>query len=223
MFPEEVRAMNPTNLAEPAERSAGHPIIWNGLILGVLSGAFLSATAYYKIVAGEDSAVIAFAPLVGVAWIVAGFRASKRAASTKSGVAAGLLAGVVGAAIGAAVDQALAHQFINQWVTHLNAGCDPENGYFSCIVDAPTQLAREAQATIWGLVALPIVGLVFGLLGGIVGPGSALRALAYKDDPELDESGRPRRKAGVPLIKSFRAGDRSDGTQRTDSPDFFGH
>ena len=205
--------MNPAPSAEPVERPIGHPIIWNGLILGVLSGAFLSATAYYKIVAGEESAVIAFAPLVAVAWIVAGFRASKRAISTKSGVAAGLLAGVVGAAIGAAVDQVLAHQFINQWVTQLNAGCDKASaGYFSCVVDAPTQLAREWQATVWGLVALPIVGLICGLIAGFVGSVRGARDIVgdeYEDGtvtvhPPLISGHRTLRSQGMDFPQTDR-------------------
>jgi hypothetical protein len=217
--------MIPSNPPEVAPRRRSHPIVWNALIFGIVSGALLSAIAYYKIVAGDDGAVIAFAPLVAVAWVVAGFRASKRAVSTKSGAAAGLLAGVVGAAVGAAVDQALTHQFINQWVAHLNAPCDVGNvGYFSCIVDVPTQLAREWQATVWGLVALPIVGLLLGFLGGIAGPGSALRALAYEEDePDLDKYGRPHRKLGTPLIKAFRVPVTGDDVQRTDSLDLFGH
>src|SRR4051794_23605628 len=94
-----------SNAAEPDQGGAvaGSPalsVILNAVIFGILSGAALSAIVYYRIVVGDEGAVIAFAPLVAFAWIFAGFRASKRAVSTPSGAVAGLLAAVVGATIG---------------------------------------------------------------------------------------------------------------------------
>ncbi len=218
--------MAASNTAAPSNSDApstGRAITGNALLFGLLSGGFLAATAYYKIVIGDDSAVIVFGPLVAFSWIVAGFFSSRRALSTGSGALTGLLAAIIGVAIGAAVDQWLAHAFITQWVTRLNGPCSAPDGHPYLCVDAATQLARETQATVQGAIILPVVGLLCGFLGGLIGPGNGIRSSASEEGiPTLDEDGRPLPSESVPLIKSYRAGLRSDGAQRTDSPDLFG-
>jgi hypothetical protein len=206
---------------------SGHPILWNGLLFGVISGIVLAANAYYKIVQGQDAAVIAFGALTGVAWLAAGYRASTWAINVRTGALAGLCAALIGAAIGAAVDQALAHEYISQWVAHLVAACPrvtgaatgyaagyADNCPFGVAPDAQTVLGTELQNTITGLVTLPLVGLLLGFVSGFVGTGRGVRTMVG------DEYDFGRKTVDVPLIGAHRSVLPQGDFPLTDKPDF---
>ena len=157
---------------EVAPQWRGHPILWNTLIFGVVSGTLLASIAYYRFVSGDESGLAILIPAVAAAWLVAGFRAAKRAATIRAGALAGLFAGMLGAGIGAVVEQVLAHQYLATWYQRVAAQQCTQDSSPSACVDAPTLLAYETQVTIILLIALPLVALALGLIAGLVGSTS---------------------------------------------------
>ena len=168
--------MIPSNPPEVAPQRRGHPILWNALIFGVVSGALLASIAYYRIVSGDESGLAILIPAAAAVWLVAGFRAAKRAATIRAGALAGLLAGMLGAGIGAVVEQSLAHQYLATWYQRVAQQCAQDPSPSAC-VDAPALLARETQVTIVLLVALPLAAIALGFIAGFVGSTSGSRDL----------------------------------------------
>lgn len=164
-----------------------HPILWNGIVFGVLSGALLAADALCKIVWGLDAAWLALGPFVALAWLAAAYRASRWAVGAGVGARTGLVAALLGAAIGATADQILARQFFDRWIVHIIAVCQPAPLYTSGIcpygADPSRQgvLDSELQFTVIGLILLPLLGLLLGLIAGFVGAGRGVRT-AGRDD-----------------------------------------
>jgi hypothetical protein len=157
--------------------TAGPRIMWLPIlytaIFGVVSGTALTAIAYYRIVLDDNGAVIVFAAVAILAWLVAGFLAARAAWRALPGALTGLFAGILGVVIGFFAHQALMQQYGDAWYERV-AHCVTGSGTTVCI-DKPTFLANEASLTAVTLIFWPIVALILGLIAGYVGATSAAR------------------------------------------------
>lgn len=88
----------------PERTSPHHPLLWNGVVSGVISGALVVAAAVYRLQRGDNWAPLAFMPFIGVAWVAAAYRTARWTISARVGALAGLLAAFVATAAGAAAN-----------------------------------------------------------------------------------------------------------------------
>jgi hypothetical protein len=148
-------------------------VLWNTLLFGILSGAALSAIAYYRIVADDNGAVIVFGAVAILSWIAAGFLAARATMRTLAGALAGFFSGVLGALLGLIAHQSILQQSGDAWY-QLVSHCVQANPQEVCI-DKPTFLSNEASLTTVLVIVWPLVALILGLIAGFVGSTSARR------------------------------------------------
>jgi hypothetical protein len=192
-------------------RRRAWPSILYTLIFGILSGAALTAIAYYRIATSDDGAALVFGAVALLSWLAAGFLAARSAESTPAGALTGLVSGLLGTAIGFVSHQLILQQYGDAWYQRASQACAQLYPLGGC-VDKPAFLANEASLTIVTLIVWPVAALILGLIAGYVGATSASRR-AIGDEyeggtitlsPPLVPSHRTTRSQGI----DFPQGDR---------------
>ena len=87
---------NPGGSAPTTRQFPWLPILYT-LLFGILSGAALTAVAYYRIAASDDFATVLFVVVAALFWIASGYFAARHSMSSRVGALTGLLSGVIGA------------------------------------------------------------------------------------------------------------------------------
>ncbi len=168
--------MSTANDGDPtttSRRFAWRPILFT-LLFGLLSGAALSAVAYYRIATGDVVAVELFAGIALFCWLFVGFLTAQRTASVLTGALTGFCFGLLGAILGLVTYQLILPTYADAWYARASQFCAQAIPQASC-KDQPTFLANEMTLTIISLIAWPVAALILGFIGGYVGSTSAAR------------------------------------------------
>lgn len=190
--------------AQPGDRALRerHPVVWYGVVFGVLAGIVLAGAGAGKVTLGQEMLVAVGAFAAGICYALAGGFAAGRSFSVRDGLKAGLLAGVISALISVPVDLICAQVFMSTYLPHMQAlrqQFEPP-GY---VMTPAMVFGYEVEGVSFGAIGAVVFGGALGWAGGYFGSSMRQRwALAEKPAPGAEMPAAPPAESSAPVIPS---------------------
>lgn len=171
--------------AQPGDRALRerHPVVWYGVVFGVVAGIALAAAGAGKVTLGQELLVAAGAFVAGFCYALAGGLTAGRSFSARDGLKAGLLAGAISALISVPVDLICTQVFMSTYLPHMQAlrqQFEPP-GY---VMTPAMVFGYEVEGVSFGTIGAIVFGGALGWAGGYFGSSMRQRwALAEKPAP----------------------------------------
>lgn len=173
-----------------------HPVVWYGIVYGVIAGIVVAAAGAGKVIQGDEALAVAGAGVAAVCYLLAGAFAAGRGYSARAGLEAGLLAGPITAAIGVPVDLICTRVFMSAYLPHMEVMQSSPGGQQVVLTPAMV-FGFEVLGMTYLAVGAIVAGGALGWLGGFFGASLRLGwPLAEK----------PALRAPVPAASSPEAG-----------------
>lgn len=175
---------------------ARHPVVWYGIVYGVISGVVVAAAGAGKVIQGDEALAVAGAGVAAVCYLLAGAFAAGRGYSARAGLEAGLLAGPITAVIGVPVDLICTRVFMSAYLPHMEIMQSSPGGR-SVVLTPAMVFGFEVLGMTYLAVGAIVAGGALGWLGGFFGASThlgwplaekpALRATVPAEPPPGDD------------------------------------